>query len=119
MTDDPYNNIIDLVFQEGKLNDLQAANYALSSLYSIPEFQAMLRLATSEQTLTIELKGYGFGGTAYIPETNTIYLDLEQIAGTSYRTPDGDLQQVSLQEVIVHELQHAVQSVENLSAKNR
>lgn len=99
---------IDLVFREGSLVDLQAANYALSSLSSIPEFQDMLAIASSEQRLTIELRGYGFGGTAYIPDTNTIYLDLRQIAGSSYTTTSGGLQQVSLQEVIVHELQHAI-----------
>ena len=100
-------NPVNVVFEEGQLENLKSVSYALTTLHSVPEFQRDLSAATFDGPLTIDLTSRF--GSRYVSESNTVYLDFREIAGTLYNTGSGGVQRTSLQEVIVHEVRHAAQ----------
>lgn len=106
----PYRNRVEVVFQPGHLDNLKATNFALNTLHSISEFRDMVGIATFNRSLTIRLEDRSLYGSRYDSSSNTIFLDFDQIEHLRYNTPFGGTEHVSLQEVIVHELQHVVQN---------
>ena len=113
-----FNNAIIISESFGNTGNIASINFALSTLLETPEFQDMIRIATSERPLIITTDPIGFGGSVFNSDTNTIHLDFNQIANLEYNTPFANhIQRASLQEVLVHEVQHSVQYATNLSAR--
>jgi len=105
-----FSNSIVISESGGNAGNVRAVNFALNTLIQIPEFQDMLRIATSDRQLIITTDLVGFGGSLYNHNTNTIHLDLLEIANLEYLVGNGNnLQRASIQEVIIHEVQHAIQ----------
>ena len=110
MTDSssPFPNFVII---EGNRHQVAAGNFALNTLMPIREFREMVNVATREKDLTINFNS--FRRSWYDKDTNTLEINEGDIHRVTFQNKSNSEQRITLQDIIIHELQHAVQEFDN------
>lgn len=102
-----YNDILSLNDESGMPSVSAGQLINLNHTFiGYPELKNMLVLTAD---LDLDTGGY------YNPLTQTIYINENVAAHTGWETQEGDKFSLSIQEVLLHELQHAIQYIEGWS----